>query len=351
MIPSVETLDRLRADAGVPGISAAWIGADSVTVRCAGVTHAATHDGVTDETIFDTASLSKPVFAYAVLQLLDAGYISLETRLADLAPDYVSDDPRSEAVTVRHALCHSTGLPNWRSAEFPLRSHFPPGVRFSYSGEGFTWLQRAIERRLNEPLDDLMRRLVFRPLAMTRSSYVWQPDYEPNHAAPHDSAGRAGAKRRPSEAMVAFSLHSTAGDYARFLRAVLTGRSLRFETAALWLKAHMPVRRRGITALRDDAADQEDTGVSWGLGWGVEPARGMFFQWGDNDQGRHKTFAAGSVAEQKAVVILTNGSHGMAIASELVGALFPGDQRCFDWLGYAPRAAKTRLASRAQLPR
>ncbi|MBS7590108.1 serine hydrolase domain-containing protein [Ancylobacter defluvii] len=332
MRQAFDDLDALIERAGVPGASVAVVRSGRVDLRCAGVIHTVTRVAVNDETIFDAASLSKPVFAYAVLRLIDAGYLSLETKLSAWVPEYVDDDTRSAVVTVGQALCHSTGLPNWRSAEFPLRSHFAPGQRFSYSGEGYTWLQKVVERITGEPLEQLMCSLVFQPLAMTRSSYVWQPAFETNHVAPHDSAQQAGPKRKPQEAMAAFSLHTTAGDYARFLQAVLTGAHLRSETASLWLKPHVSVRRRGITAIRPGL--DVDTDISWGLGWGLDPAQGAFFQWGDGDQGRHKTFAIGSVSEQAATVILTNGSQGMAIVPELVEGVLAGNQPCIEWLGY-----------------
>lgn len=333
MPATIDDLESLIERAGVPGASIGVVSSGRVELRCGGVIRAATSFAVNDETIFDAASLSKPVFAYAVLQLIDAGYLSLETKLSAWVSDYVSDDPRSEDVTVSQALCHSTGLPNWRSAEFSLRTHFAPGGRFSYSGEGYIWLQRVTERVMNEPLEAVLRRLVFQPLGMTRSSYIWQPAFEANYAAPHNSAKQPGPKHKPQEAMAAYSLHTTAGDYTRFLQAVLTHAHLQSGTAALWLMPHISVRQRGILSLRPESDDM-DTGISWGLGWGTEPARGTFFQWGDSDQGRHKTFAMGSMSQQKAIVILTNGSPGMAIVPELVESLFPGNHPCFEWLGY-----------------
>lgn len=298
----------------------------SVVLRAAGVTDTETEAEVDTDTIFDAASLSKPVFAYAVLQLVDAGSLSLETKLSDWVPEYVRDDSRARLATVSHALAHTTGLPNWRSAELPLRTHFEPGTRFSYSGEGVTWLQRTVEAITEQPLETLMCRLVFEPLGMEKSSYVWQPTFEDNYAAPHDASQKVGRKRKPPDAMAAFSLHTTAADYSRFLQAVLTGAYLQPRTALLWMRPQVAVPNRD--------APEGDTQVAWGLGWGLEPDRKTFFQWGDNDQGRHKTFAIGSVQEQVAAVILTNGSNGMSIVSDLVQDVLPGHHPCFDWLGY-----------------
>ncbi len=326
-------LASLLTEARVPGASMAVAHQGSVAVCTAGVTNIESGAKVNADTIFDAASLSKPLFAYAVLQLVDAGQISLEARLSEFAPEYVKDDPRARAVTVADALAHRTGLPNWRSAEFPLRTHYAPGTRFSYSGEGFTWLQRAVEAITEQPLEPLMRRLVFEPLGMTTSSYVWQPTFEANYAAPHDVSQRAGVKRKPADAMAAYSLHTTAGEYSRFLQAVLTGARLQTHAAKRWLAPQVELKQQGIVALRADGPEV-DMRVAWGLGWGLEPDQGTFFQWGDNDQGRHKAFAMGSTREQVGVVILTNGFNGMSIVPELVENALPGRHPCFDWLGY-----------------
>src|SRR5918911_436822 len=64
-----------------------------------------------------------------------------------------------------------------------LRIHFTPGERFSYSGEGFMYLQRAVEAITKKPLEETMKELVFRPLGMASSSYVFRPDYEARKAA------------------------------------------------------------------------------------------------------------------------------------------------------------------------
>ena len=134
-----------------------------VETKALGVRDASTAIPVDDNTIFEAASLSKPVFAYAVLQLVDAGVLSLDTPLSKYVPDYVKDDPRAASITVRHVLSQASGLPNWRSKANPLKTYFQPGERFSYSGEGFLWLQQVVEAVTAESFNSVMARLVFDP--------------------------------------------------------------------------------------------------------------------------------------------------------------------------------------------
>ena len=181
-------VQQLIADARVPGLSMAVIHDRQATALTAvGVRNSLDRAAVDQQTIFAAASLSKPLFAYAVLQLVDAGKLAFDTPLSLHVPDYVTDDPRAAAVTVRHVLSHTSGLPNWRSVDLPLKTYFPPGERFSYSGEGFVWLQRVVEAVTGESLNTTLRRLIFEPLGMHRSSYVWQSAFEANYADPHDA--------------------------------------------------------------------------------------------------------------------------------------------------------------------
>ena len=321
-MPSFATsaVQQLITNAHVPGLSMAVIDDRQATaLTVVGVRNSLDRTAVDQQTIFSAASLSKPVFAYAVLQLVDADKLAFDTPLSLHVPDYVADDPRAAAVTVRHVLSHTSGLPNWRSVDLPLKTYFPSGERFSYSGEGFVWLQRVVEAVTGEPLNTALRRLIFEPLGMHRSSYTWQLAFEANYADPHDAEMEPGTITKPSEPNVAASLHTTADNFARFMHAVLAGAGLRRDTARLWFEPQVHLH---------------DVQIAWGLGWGLEPKSGTFFQWGDYDHGRFKAFAMGSMQQRCATVVLTNGFHGMAIMPELIGKSLPGPHPAFAWLGY-----------------
>jgi CubicO group peptidase (beta-lactamase class C family) len=136
------------------------------------------------DSVFQAASLSKPVFAYAVLKLVEQGKLTLDTPLLAYLPDgyrHQSDpfqlrpnskgeqvtDARLAAVTVRMALNHTSGWPNWSSG--PITFGSDPGTRWQYSGEGYVLLQRAVAVT-GKKLDRCMSEQVFQPLKMLDSS-------------------------------------------------------------------------------------------------------------------------------------------------------------------------------------
>jgi CubicO group peptidase (beta-lactamase class C family) len=329
----VTQLASMLIEHGVPGVAVAIAERDGRCMQtfCAGVTSTSRNaQAINPDTVFEAASLSKPCFALAVLRLVDSGHLALDEPLSSYFPS-VGDERRGlRQITARHALSHSSGLPNLSSDDRPIRAWFPPGERFSYSGEGFVYLQKCVEHITRQPLDAVMRRLVFDPLSMTRSDYVWREDFAPNFAAPHDGELRLQPKSQPSNANAASSLHTTVTDFAAFLAAVLSGDLLKPPTVDLWLSPSVYVPLRAVESLDPEANPETNPHVAWGLGWGLEPGGGTFFQWGANDGFR--AFTMGSVRAKTAVVALTNGDAGLRLAARTCAVMFSGERPAFTWL-------------------
>jgi CubicO group peptidase (beta-lactamase class C family) len=143
------------------------------------------------------------VFAYAVLKLCEDGILSLDRPLTTYSTERLLDDPRVDLITARRVLCHTTGLPNWRSG--PLSLAFTPGERWSYSGEGYWYLQSVITQLLGhvDPdncsvfedglrvcatnIGDYLKANVLTPFGMTSSGYIWNDEYETRVAQGHDA--------------------------------------------------------------------------------------------------------------------------------------------------------------------
>lgn len=211
LIAQIETtIPEIMEEAMIPGLSIAVIRDGQILWKKGfGVKNIETKEPVTDETVYEAASFSKPVFAYAVLKLLERGELELEKPLIEYVSDeYIEknylgrkiDDERFRNITARMVLTHSPGFPNWRRGD-SLKINFEPGDKFSYSGEGFGYLQKVIEKNSNLSLNDFMKKEVFDPLGMSNSSYVWQESYEQNTAYPHSMMQEAVRKENRAAVM------------------------------------------------------------------------------------------------------------------------------------------------------
>ena len=325
---------QLLTDGEVPGVSIAVVrNGKLVLQRGYGVKSIHTRQPVTEETVFEAASLGKPVFAYAVMKLVDAGKLDLDRPLNRYLPgNYeIAADPPLDQITARRVLSHTSGLPNWRSG--PLRIHFTPGERFSYSGEGYVYLSKVIEHITGERINDFMTRVVFRPLRMASSSYAWRDRYNDLKTWYHNTRGESKARNDTSSANlnVAATLHTTAGDYGRFLVAMLKGTGLKGSTRALMLMPVVTVREGGATTIERPEAKPFPE-VKWGLGWGVQTtAEGpSFFHWGNN--GDAKAYVVARDTDKSGVVVFANSVYGLSIVREVVAEVLGGTQPGLAWL-------------------
>jgi CubicO group peptidase (beta-lactamase class C family) len=290
--PGDATIVRLENDipdlmkmGGVPGLALAVIrGGKTSWVHGFGVKDTKTRQPVTEETVFEAASLSKPVFAYGVLKLVEQGKLGLDVPLTTyLSKPYIAGDERLAKITARIVLSHRTGFPNWRGDGNLLTIHFTPGERFSYSGEGFVYLQRVVEQITGKPLNEYMTEAVFTPLGMTSSSYVWRTDFDERTAMGHDTDGEPRPLWKPNEAGAASTLNTTAKDYALFVAAVLSGAGLKPSTLREMETTQIAVDPECTNCTEREPKEPSKT-IFWGLGWGIQrTARGdALWHWGDN---------------------------------------------------------------------
>ena len=318
---------QLMADAVVPGASVAVIQDGRVVwSKAFGVRDATTRAPVDEHTVFEAASVSKTVFAYAVMQLHDRRTLSLDTPLTTYTTDRILDgDPRLNLITARHVLSHTSGLPNFRTGAEPLRIHFTPGEKYQYSGEGYWYLQSVVTRLVGttdpracgtyeagmklcaSDIDAYLRTNVLAPCRMASSGYVWNEVLERNGARPHDSSGKALTLGRPTATDAARyaamgGLRTTAMDYANFLIEVMAPRAT--DAFRLTGASRQEMVRPHVKA---------DNGKSWALGWEIRHTpRGNLIQHQGGQSGV-QAFAAASLERQSGYVVLTNSDNGWKV--------------------------------------
>ena len=342
VLPAKAAIAKLQTDipsllqkADVPGLSIALIRKGKLVWSGAfGVSNADTKKPVDANTVFEAASLSKPVFAYAVMKLVDEGKLALDSPLNGyLGNNYdVVNDDRINLITARRVLSHTSGFPNWRGNDRTktLLIHFKPGEKFSYSGEGMVYLSRVVERITGLRFEEFMQQYALRPLGMTASSYIWRSRYDSLKAYRHDLLGRLSGRNQPPDGKedtahdhgnAAASLQTTALDYARFVIALMKGYGLK---KATWQQMLTP--QIGV--------DSTYPPIAWGLGIGLEtmPEGEYLWHWGDN--GDAKAYVTAFLPEKNAVVYFANGSNGLSITREILDDAIGGDHPALAHLNY-----------------
>jgi CubicO group peptidase (beta-lactamase class C family) len=314
-------------------------------VHAFGVRRAEEVGAVDASTIFEAASLSKPVFASAVLRLVAAKALDLDRPLDQILP--LSTDPRAKLITARHVLSHSSGLQNWRNPpndKFEFR--FPPGEQFSYSGEGYFYLQRVVEKITARPFAQYMRETVFDPLGMTRSSYLWRDD--PNSASPHGNRGRpfeqfkAATGKQMTEIAAEWKKPVESWFYADVERAMprlklpVLPNFMQPNAAATLITTAPDYAKFLLHSFSIDAMRQPqvriNSDLSWGLGCGLEAAGGRqwFWHWGDNPG--FKNFFIADANSGSGVLVFTNGDGGAKVYQRIVSGVLGRDFSAFLWI-------------------
>lgn len=318
-----DQLSQIAREAGIPLIQVAYtqgkayVGYEISTVS----TIMPREDG---KTVFQAASLSKPVLAYIVMRMSDRGEIDLDRPLAEYTDiERFVNKELARMLTARIVLSHATGLPNWAVSpsspewpESPIVFKFRPDSAFSYSGEGYAFLQRAVEQIQGKGLEEIAQKEVFLPLGMVSSSYTWRDDYNSLAVSGFNRDGEDRGKGNFPRANAAYTLRTTAADYMRFLEALSRGTGLGKESRkAIFTPKVQAVRYA-------DKPRECDQRIFWGLGVGIEkhPELGeVVFHWGDN--GAFKSLfliVPGKGLRQKRIMIyFTNSQAGHDVIEDM----------------------------------
>lgn len=290
------------------------------------------------ETMFNVASITKTATAETVLRLVDAGRIGLDEPMAEywIDPD-LAGDPRVGALTPRLVLTHTTGFPNWRFFLPSGRLEFlrEPGAVYGYSGEGFEYLRRFLEARLEQPFEELVADTLFAPLGIENAALSARRANYPRIARPIDSEGefhgyycRPGGDwcREEGEVAAADEMVVTVEDYARLLIAAMEGEGYAPAIAHARNAVLAPENEQPPIDCRTAGEDLCPARQGYGLGWRVL------------DYGEHRIVAHGGsdwaemalayfIPERREGVILflnAPNRQGLEAIVPMLGELDPG---------------------------
>ncbi|XP_055353157.1 D-alanyl-D-alanine carboxypeptidase-like [Paramacrobiotus metropolitanus] len=339
------TVDQRLQHYNIPGLSLAVIVNRTVAwAQAYGLADTATSRPVTTETLFQAASMSKPMAAFAALHFVETGQLSLDNDIngylnADwLVPN--SSYTTTEKVTLRRLTSHTAGLTVHGFYGYPRGNTVPtvvqvlqgtnppanspkvesfavPGTKWQYSGGGYTVMQKAMVDRVGKPFPQIMNEEVFGKLGMTLSTYE-QPlpaAREPEAATGYrENKVEVVGKWHTYPEMAAAGMWTTPSDYARYIIEVqnsLHGTSNKVISAAMTREMLTP----GLG--------------SYGLGPGTIGNTTDMFEHGGANEGFRCHFMASAVAGN-GYVIMTNSDDGGKIVPEvaesidrLIGANWP----------------------------
>ena len=349
--PAMPSLTQRMTELNVPGVSVAVIHKGRIEwAHGFGVTRTG-GPPVTPDTLFQAASISKPVFALAVLHLVDEGKLQLDANVNDYLKSWKVPDNEfttGKKVTLRGILSHSAGLNVHGFAGYASNAPLPttiqildgtppanspavrveaiPGSRYQYSGGGYVVAQQLLSDVTGVPLPKFMRDTVLMPLGMNRSTYEQPlPAARASEVAmPYEQGGKpvdGGPHSYPE--MAPAGLWTTPTDLARYalgVQAALAGKSKRVISAATARAMLTPVlQTHGLGPLT-----------------GGSTARKFFTHNGGNSGYRCLLVA---YEDGEGAIVMTNSDGG----GQLMGEVMRTIAHIYQWPDFAP--ATRALAS------
>jgi CubicO group peptidase (beta-lactamase class C family) len=281
----------------------------------------------TDKTLYNIASLTKPIVAETILRLASQNKLQLDESIYPywVDPD-IKNNPWNKLLTPRLCLSHQTGFANWRRmTNGILTFKFQPGTQSSYSGEGFFYVARFAQNKAGQPFDRLAQNYVLGPLGMKDTSFIVQDWFNGRLAQPYTNSVFL-PPALTSTWNAADLVETTITDYARFVASVMRNDGLSPAIAAERL-----VMTRDWTSedAREQVCTHETPGTpchisaGMGLGWQIIVHNGvMIVDHSGSDTGVN-THAFFVPSKRVGAVIFTNGENGSKVIGEIVHVLSP----------------------------
>jgi CubicO group peptidase (beta-lactamase class C family) len=319
----------------VPGLSVAVIDNYKIVwAKAYGVTESGASTPVTTKTLFQAASISKPVTATGALALVERGLLSLDEDVNKKLVTWKTPEnefTKEQKVTLRRLMTHSAGLtvhgfPGYAAGEplptlvqifngekpantAPIRVDFTPGTKFRYSGGGVTIEQQLMMDVTGKPFPQLLRETVLDKIGMSDSTYE-QPLTSARAALAASGTYAFGdvvpGKRHVYPEMAAAGLWTTPTDLAKFAIEIALskqGKSNRVLSEAMTREMLKPqIESLGLAFFLGDAKNPDQFGHD-GANEGFQALLTMF---------------AGS---GQGVAIMANSDNGISVAQELLASI------------------------------
>lgn len=285
----------------IPGLQLLYVKDKESFSFIKGIKNVNTNQPVDEHTVFQAASMSKPLAAYVFLRLVERGVFSLDVPLSSYYTySRLGNNPGNLLITGRQVLLHTSGLVNWTNiVGGELNVQFTPGNRYYYSGEGFQYLQTVIEHLTGKKLNELAEEEVFKPFGMNRSAFYLTNDMVDNRAAGHDvDQFHTNTTFTEVNANSAYSLLTTTSDYAKFIQKVF------IERVGLSNKTYQDMLAIGVLQ------ETSKPNVGRGLGIGIQNnEKGKSFYHGGSNPG-FRSFFMVYPDDKEFFIYLSNSSAG-----------------------------------------
>ncbi|NMM49219.1 serine hydrolase domain-containing protein [Marinigracilibium pacificum] len=309
-------LDSLTRNNIIPGISLSVFTRDSTLfLYNGGFANISDSIKVDENTLFEAASLSKQVFAHLYLSSFQ-NLIPIDSPLSNYQELKLTNYPEyASQITPLMLLSHQSGLPNWRgmpdtevtdiknlfNENDSLNFKFTPGTKFGYSGEGYIWLQEAMESIAGKNLETIARDSLFSRMGLNKTSFIYKP--ENFTANPYNKEDKPGNKQIINTGIAPASLHSNAKEFTLLIQNYLKHESSIFEPL-----------------VRVDTLNNYTIGWAPGIGTISNTNDKWLFQWGDN--GDFKAYLLYNLTQDLGVVYFVNSTKGLSVRNQIVKKIF-----------------------------